>query len=215
MGESYGTIKDLLMRYVSANRIGTITSNSYTQYLGSIEKVLTVAPSFDGLVPASALTHYSNMFSFWRGSMRFKIDFSGAPPRTSLYRVQAFMGSTLALPPATFSVLGSYTKATSALGSTMVYSTINPVAEIEVPYYLPQVLQSTRNNLGNNNLVIWDELLTNIDVYRSVGDDFQFHFLHGPGTSYLVNYFPSSGQTAVANTNTSFWLSPSQPTPYF
>nr|UNZ11801.1 polyprotein [Isses picorna-like virus] len=231
MGEDAMNLKTLLRRYTKAfhnkfsctGKCGQITFAN-TPCLSSVNKCFN---NQDGRQYRTTLSHYSELFAFWRGSLRYKLVYkvsslSEATPGLTL-RVFHVPG-TFNIGSPTYQALGQdpalWTGAFEAVGTMVAVTDLQGSLEFEIPFYTPYSQLKTQITGAEYSaftstgtiVVIIDAPKENTnffmqyDLYQSAGDDFSLNYLRGAVTTQWV----ADTETRRSYLNDSGWPFPNK-----
>jgi hypothetical protein len=181
IGESVPSLRTLIKRFAY---VGSYTLDS--------DEDLLIHPNYFGDYGSGApLFYFSNMYRFWRGSVRYKFVLRGRPGDNFITRLRGSLHPISGGPPVAPSVVP--TLGDSVEPTHITFSLTNPTLEITVPYYSSSTyshvsnFSSTRSALANRfvlrvNAALGETLNSGftIAVYVAAGDDFSFHVPIGP-----------------------------------
>ncbi|AOC55055.1 polyprotein [Washington bat picornavirus] len=228
MGEDAMSLKTLLRRYTKAYHNHHGVANEYkiitfdnTPVLSSVNKCFNKQ---QGRQYRTTLAHFSELFTFWRGSLRYKM----------VYKVAASDGNTPALTLRVFHIpgvfnFGTFTpaavslpkkttmEALEAYGTQVAVSELQGSMEFEIPFYTPYTqlktfhsgIPNARSATGKVVCVLespisMSEVHINLDLYQAAGDDFTLNYLRSPPKMQFVADADDNRDTD----DTAAWLFP-------
>ncbi len=145
------------------------------------------------------LAHYSELFTFWRGSLRYKFIFSNDKPiKWTVFHVPGVFG------PSTFdprAATGDFEKMLPSLTSTGVQIAVSQTQnsiEFEIPFYTPYLQLRTVHakdidaTAATGTVLIIGQVAEGTeyqyDLYQAAGDDFGLNYLRGaPKMQFVQN----------------------------
>jgi hypothetical protein len=152
-GEKYTTVREIVHKYAMY-----FTQNNTVNMLNTYDAQGTLLNSFRRSWGIEMLGLF---YSYWRGSIRMKL-YTREPTRCQCVCF-AHAGSNETIS-----------------GISSLSTVIQPMSEVEVPYYYQDLYKSTRKNSAD--IIQWrsSEIERNFYLAKAAGDDFSFHFLTPP-----------------------------------
>uniref|UniRef100_A0AAU7E2Y8 Genome polyprotein n=1 Tax=Miniopterus bat picornavirus TaxID=3141889 RepID=A0AAU7E2Y8_9VIRU len=231
MGENAMDLKKLLRRYTKAYSVRTGSVVSETTYMAFVNTpdlsgVCAKFAGTEGVQCRTALSHFSQLFTFWRGSLRYKLVFSTISD-------EAQGGVTIRV----FHIPGVFTYGKFSLnqldqegrammaafesqGTIAATTGIQGSLEFEIPFYTPYTQLRTFTSGGYGALdatglvfIVIDAANKGLnqkcvfDLYQSGGDDFTLNYLRAAPRiqftkDYDTNRVMSDNAPFIFNTNT-------------
>jgi len=135
--------------------------------------------------------YFAFLYSFFRGSFNFKL-VTSIPTVLLTARLVPKINYNAAVSSATFP---------QTWPATMSHSTYRPMIEFNQPWFGQELYTTTRNPSPRDNTLYPEVRIEaqssstgtstySTQVHVAAGDDFSFHFLHGPGLTYSSWYEP-------------------------
>lgn len=216
MGEDAMDLKKLLRRYTKVyfnNRVQVGDAANYlafnnTPTLSSVNKAF----SDYGTQCRTALSHFSELFTFWRGSLRYKLVYQVG---SSSDELNTQKNITLKI----FHVPGVFTRGTftptrlsedeaamyaafESQGVTVGVTNVQGSLEFEVPFYTPYTqlkclttgIHNSRTSTGRVFIIMQTPVQSagtymTFDLYQAAGDDFTLNYLRAaPRVQFIKAY---------------------------
>lgn len=136
------------------------------------------------------LTHYSELFTFWRGSLRYKFVFKASQPiQFTVFHLPGVFGPVKFDPQVITGEFSDMMAALTSTGSQIAISQTQNSIEFEIPFYTPyQQLRTIGGGLPNATTdtgsvyIIGESTVKPVvgySLWQAAGDDFGLNYLRG------------------------------------
>jgi hypothetical protein len=220
MSENAMNLKTLLRRYtkVYANR-GEFSQGAHyltfpnTPSLSGVNKCFN---SNKGVQCRTALSHFSELFTFWRGSLRYKLTFQAGMSATEtqnsdflikVFHVPGVFATGNFLPQKLTTDDRAMYAAFESQGTIIAGTRQQGSLEFEIPFYTPYTqLRTIRGGIANSRsatglvFIIIDCPLyeagahLTVDLYQAAGDDFTLNYLRAAPRIQFINAYDTTRQ---------------------
>lgn len=223
LSENAMNLKTLLRRYykVYSNKFTLPAETSSVSFANSptLSGVNKCFNSKNGIQLRTHLTHFSELFTFWRGSLRYKLvwsihDDTNFPSVTArvFHLPGAFVFGNFT-PQALSDNQAAILSACESYGTLLGQSNIQSSLEFEVPFYTPytqlRTIQGATSNARSSTglvIVVFDKPpgggnpQIHLDLYQAAGDDFGLNYLRAAPKLQFVR--ASEEQRMLGDTTT-------------
>jgi hypothetical protein len=209
IGERISSVRELLKRYMPVGTAqfsnptgpGTIAIPASLTFTGpSVDFTPHYSNHINVLFTEDEMYSWQKMYNMQRGSFRIKIEMphsgtNGSNAVVSILPYQAYIsGFSFMRPPLRMPLVETIDK-------------YRPMLDIQIPYWETASYINTGTNYSTQAVAVFYDGnfgtstdTMRLNVYSSIGDDFSYGFLHGPGVVQAV------GTTGADDNFTSFFL---------
>lgn len=225
MSENAMDLKTLLRRYtkVYVNRLSNVGDGANMISFVNTPTLSNVNKCFNdknGIQFRTALSHFSTLYTFWRGSLRYKLVFGKVSPEEYQDLI-----ITVVHVPGIF-VKGNFTPtsinrnneaiydAFESMGTIVMQTHVQASLEFEIPFYTPYTqLRTLTENLHNSRsatgLVFINfrspatthKTVPYFTLYQAAGDDFSLNYLRA---APKIQFVKDSDNKRIINDNAGF-----------